>query len=51
MSSANIPDSLALFKNYFQQALLRSSEGHTWANAYIGHTESFDDIVRKMVNH
>lgn len=50
MSSANIPDSLAPFKNYFQQASLRQSEGHTWINTYVGHTESSDDIVREMVN-
>ena len=51
MSSSSIPDSLAPFKNYFQQASLRLTEGHTWINVYVGHTESSDDIVREMVNY
>ena len=51
ISTENIPDSLAPFRNYFHQANPRSTEGHVWINMHIKHTESVQDILREMGNY
>jgi len=50
-SPDEIPDSLAPYRNFFNNATPREAEGHVWINMHIGHTESNDEILREMGNY
>ena len=47
-SASEIPDSLTPFRNYFNNASLRTTAGHVWLNMYIGHTVSNEKILKEM---